>query len=157
MKKKNTFADIYLPTTKLQWHKTQLPAVINLSSRTCSVAMTTQSLQPARAAPAPPLSPQLRLLLQPATCVVVVLADGSRSFLRNDRRRRWCCGLLHCVCPEHGGVWTQRTWKWCECLASLLLSLADSWGNFLNSGVRGTGKASPRGSEHSKTKKIISP
>lgn len=43
---------------------------------------------------------------------------------------------------------TTTTWACWECLASLLLSLADSRGVLSISGVRGTGKASARGSQN---------
>lgn len=74
---------------------------------------------------------------------------GSRSILNQDMKIRICyCKNMSETCEGSVLCEAESTCGRCDCLASLLLSLADSTDVFSSSGVRGTGKASPRGSQH---------
>lgn len=68
--------------------------------------------------------------------------------------RQNCSLTVHGPCGCCLSRTTTTTWGCWGCLASLLLSLADNRGVFSISGVRGTGKASARGSQHTNNSKL---
>lgn len=145
---------MHLPNENMkQLHKKKQKVELNSSSRTSCVATTTGSHMMTCS---PPVT---------HTCVVIVLAKGlagSCSVLNQPEdfvvRKQL---KLKCLSSQNTrllfdlhhntnirNLYDESTWGRCECLVNLLLSLADSRGAFSCSGVRSTGEALPRGSQH---------
>lgn len=86
-----------------------------------------------------------------STSILILSGEYQQSVFAIWRQN--CNQTVHRPCGCCLSRTTTATWGCWECLASLLLSLADNRGVFSISGVRGTGKASARGSQHTNNSK----